>query len=216
MIRAVVFDFDNTLGNRYKAAYLCFRKLLSEHAGIKPDTLEMETIVQDLCVWEQGGAADKGYIVARLKDKYGIDIDEQFFRNWWTDNLNSFSTCFDGAVEVLEYCRKKYLLGCITNGSSQGQNGKLRNAGIYDYFDCIVISGEAGVAKPDKGIFEKMAENLKVAPEECLFVGDAFSLDITGALQSGYKAVWVFHNPHQPCLLDIVRINDIRQLMEII
>lgn len=41
-----------------------------------------------------------------------------------------------------------------------------------DLFDAVVLSGEVGVAKPDRRIFELAAERLGLQPGECVFVDD--------------------------------------------
>ena len=211
-IKALVFDFDNTLGNRYEAVYLTLREYLRLIKDMNPHSLQMETIVQDLCVWDEGGAGIKTEMLKRLREKYGIDATGADFRKFWDENLSRHMKCFPGVRELLEKLKDKYLLGCITNGSAATQTMKLRNSGIYDLFDRIMISGSEKSAKPDKKIFLEMAERLGVKPEECVFVGDAFSLDVQGALNAGFEAVWVCKNQYQPSGLDILKITDVTEL----
>ena len=211
-MKAIVFDFDNTLGNRYEAVYMTVKDYLRLNTEMDPRSLQMETIVQDLCVWDEAGAGAKTDMVNRLREKYGIDATGQDFRKFWDENLSTHMKCFPGVRELLEKYKGRYLLGCITNGSAKTQTMKLRNAGIYDLFDRIMISGSEKSAKPDKKILLEMAERLGVKPEECVFVGDAFSLDVQGALNAGFTAVWVCKNRYQPCGLDIIKITDVTEL----
>jgi epoxide hydrolase-like predicted phosphatase len=44
--------------------------------------------------------------------------------------------------------------------------------GWEDMFDAVVISGEVGLRKPDRAIFELTCARLGVAPTECVFVDD--------------------------------------------
>lgn len=217
MIKAVIFDLDNTLANRYRAVYDCFQVLIESHSDVKPQTVEMECILQDLCVWEEAGAANKGDIVRRLKKKYGIDIEEQHFRDYWNENLYKYEYCFNETESVLKYCREKYLVGCVTNGGSFSQRSKLRNCGIEEYFDAITVSAEGQYSKPDKRIFVEMADRLKVKPEECVFVGDSFSLDMPGAVEAGCDFIWINSNPYMKCknypVKQITCIEEIRKYL---
>jgi putative hydrolase of the HAD superfamily len=51
-------------------------------------------------------------------------------------------------------------------------------------FSCLL-----GVRKPDPGIYLHAVAQLGVAPEECLFVGDGGSRELTGAAALGMRAV---------------------------
>ena len=63
--------------------------------------------------------------------------------------------------------------------------------GIESLFDCIVLSGELGIQKPDRRIFDHTAKLLGVTNEECVFVGDDPDSDISGALNAGMEADWL-------------------------
>ena len=51
MIRAVLFDFDDTLGNREEYAYAFFKDIIEENTDIT-DPLEKEAVLQDLMLWD--------------------------------------------------------------------------------------------------------------------------------------------------------------------
>lgn len=85
-----------------------------------------------------------------------------------------------------------YKLGLITNASDAWDvNNLIDNHGLRKYFDCVLISAEEGIRKPDTRIFAKAAQTLGVKLEECVMVGDTINADILGAHASGIKAVWV-------------------------
>lgn len=68
-------------------------------------------------------------------------------------------------------------------------HGVLRDLGIRDRFEGIVISAEAGAAKPDAAIFAVAAAAAGLAPDECLHVGDDPVADWAGAESAGFR-VW--------------------------
>ena len=82
-------------------------------------------------------------------------------------------------------------LALVTNGASDTQREKLRALGIASRFDAVVISGEAGVAKPDAAVFGLALDQLGVPPEDVWHVGDNLATDVAGARAAGLTAVWV-------------------------
>ena len=52
-----------------------------------------------------------------------------------------------------------------------------------------LTSKEAGVSKPNKGIFQKGAENMGISPGEALYVGDQWVVDVQGARRAGMQAL---------------------------
>ena len=84
-----------------------------------------------------------------------------------------------------------YRTGLITNGSSETQRAKLRNLGIEDCFDQIVITGEFGVHKPEPEPFLAIARWIGAKPEELLYVGDNPLNDVDASRKAGMIPVWV-------------------------
>lgn len=57
------------------------------------------------------------------------------------------------------------------------------------HFDVVLVSGRAGVAKPDARIFQMAVERLGVQPAEALHIGDSEQEDREGALAAGLQAL---------------------------
>jgi FMN phosphatase YigB (HAD superfamily) len=79
----------------------------------------------------------------------------------------------------------------ITNGPSDVQRRKLAQYGLTDAFDPIVISQEAGHAKPDPRIFQEAARRAGAEASACVMVGDLLFADVRGGRASGWRTVWV-------------------------
>ena len=88
-----------------------------------------------------------------------------------------------------EVKRRGYILGAVTNGVSALQNMKLDTAGIRSLFDVVVVSGDIGIYKPDRRIFDEAARRAGVQNSECLFVGDHPVNDVQGALGAGMNVI---------------------------
>jgi len=57
-----------------------------------------------------------------------------------------------------------------------------------DLFDAVVISGEVGLAKPDRRIYLLTAAQLDLPPGECVFVDD-LAVNVRGAAAAGMVGV---------------------------
>ena len=91
---------------------------------------------------------------------------------------------------VLKALYGRYKLGIIANQSA-GTEERLVQFGIRDYFDVVVASAEAGVAKPDKRIFELALSQAGCSANEACMVGDRLDNDIAPATEMGMYTVWV-------------------------
>lgn len=96
----------------------------------------------------------------------------------------------DGAIELLEYLRPTYRLYILSNGFREVQDKKLRNSGLAPYFTRMILSEDAGIQKPHKGIFDFALVNTNSRRSETLMIGDCFEADILGARQSRIDQLW--------------------------
>lgn len=71
----------------------------------------------------------------------------------------------------------------------------LKEYGIAPYMECIVLSSETGIRKPDPRIFEIAMERMGVTPEETGYVGDTISRDVLGARNARLGLVVRIENP---------------------
>jgi putative hydrolase of the HAD superfamily len=55
-------------------------------------------------------------------------------------------------------------------------------------FDAVVISGEVGLRKPDRAIYELAARDVGVPPEQCVFIDD-IAANVRGAAAAGMVGV---------------------------
>jgi HAD superfamily hydrolase (TIGR01509 family) len=80
------------------------------------------------------------------------------------------------------------LLGVVSNSEGRVEQA-LDAAGLREYFDVVVDSGILGIEKPDPRIFQAALDALGVNPDEALYVGDLYEVDIVGARSAGMEAV---------------------------
>jgi putative hydrolase of the HAD superfamily len=83
-----------------------------------------------------------------------------------------------------------FLLGIISNFDSR-LFGLLAGLGIARFFDSVVISTQAGAAKPERTIFAHALAVHGLHPDEALHVGDSYEADIVGAQAAGLRPIFV-------------------------
>ena len=98
---------------------------------------------------------------------------------------------YTSAVQLLSYLKNKgYRLGIIAN-QSKGLDNRLKDFGIFYYFDMVVASDEIGVYKPDCKIFTHALESANCSPSCAIMVGDRLDNDVIPAKSLGMQTVWV-------------------------
>jgi HAD superfamily hydrolase (TIGR01549 family) len=103
-----------------------------------------------------------------------------------------------GTGEALDRLRAAGLrLGVVSNSDGRVEEA-LRAAGIDDRFDVILDSALIGVEKPDPAIFRAALAALDVGPEEALYVGDLYDVDVVGARAAGIEAVLLVADAAEP------------------
>lgn len=100
--------------------------------------------------------------------------------------------------EILEYCSGRAHLGIITNGPADRQWDKVKSLQAERWIphENIFVSAEAGAEKPDRKIFDYARQKMQLEDSEIWFVGDAYLLDVEGALNAGWNAVWMNRRNH--------------------
>jgi len=76
--------------------------------------------------------------------------------------------------------------------------GVLDDIGLAPLLDGIVISAEAGVAKPDPAIFQRALALAGVPAEAAVHVGDTRAVDFAGARAAGLRAIHVDRSGADP------------------
>jgi putative hydrolase of the HAD superfamily len=98
-----------------------------------------------------------------------------------------------GAPETLARLRERGIrrgLICDT-GLAPGQvvRALLDRLGLLGDLEVLIFSDEAGVPKPDPGLFHSALAGLEAAPEQAVHIGDTRSTDIAGARGVGMASV---------------------------
>lgn len=172
MIKAIVFDLDDTLFPEYEY-------VLSGFSAVA-QVIEKEYHVIDarnklIKLYNE----DVKNVYNRLLDSENISYSADNISSLiaiYRENKPSKLNLYDGVVGVLTTLKKRgYKLGIITDGRVSQQNNKLDALSIREYFDEIIISDSLGgvdYRKPDRRVFLLMASKLCVDASEMVYIGD--------------------------------------------
>lgn len=117
---------------------------------------------------------------------------------------DTFKAIPSESLWLLQTLREKGLkTGLITNTFSD-ERDMILSSPLYPLFDAAMISYEQGISKPNPEIYKRAVQSLGVTLQECLYVGDGGSNELTGARDLGMQAIqctWfrdLAYEPHIP------------------
>ena len=200
-IRAVAFDLDNTLWDIapvIERAEARLQEWLHEHCPRIPERVSIEDMraARELLAREEPhNAHDFTYLrmtaLARhARDcGYGEEVARRAFEVFFS--ARNELDLFADVRPSLDRLRPRYQLATFSNG-----NADLARIGLSEFFVLSLNARQIGVGKPHPLCFERLAEELRVARDEILYVGDDPALDVEAARAAGLRTAWVNRFDH--------------------
>ena len=105
------------------------------------------------------------------------------------DYIRDVMTPQPNAIEVLSYLKEEGFKTGLLSNCTHEIPAVWSETPFAPLIDVAIFSCSVGMRKPDPRIYQLTAERLKVRPEECLFVGDGGSQELSGALSVGMQPV---------------------------
>lgn len=193
MIKAVIFDMYETLITHYKSP-LYFGAEMAQDAGIAKEDfyplwrgLDYERTIGKLSLEE---------LLERILRENGC-YSKELLSELVGKRVATKEECFwhlhQEIIPLLSKLKEKGLLIGLISNCYDEEAKVIRESILFPYFDCVYLSCEQGVAKPDEEIFIRCMRELSVQPEECLYIGDGGSLELETSGRLGMnplQAVW--------------------------
>jgi putative hydrolase of the HAD superfamily len=194
MIRAILFDADNTLYHTKAVAAEADKaaiEVIAADAGKTVDEVyelflaTVETVKRSTNPEER----TRRYSYTVLAQQLGVS-DVETAHGVFVQTLMNSIELVKGVWDFLEQVQDKKL-AVFTEDSKELAIGKLHRLGILDRFAAVITSDDVGVMKPSPEYFEKAVTALGVQPADCLVIGDDFEKDLKDAKEAGAKVTLI-------------------------
>ena len=110
---------------------------------------------------------------------------------------------------------------CVISNFVWGAPELIHDLELARHFEKLVISARVGFQKPNPGIFQHALEQMSVAPERAMHVGDSYRADVVGARRLGIRAALIARGRTDPARLrdehsdpDLVVLHDLNDLLD--
>lgn len=209
-IKVIGFDADDTLWVNepyYRETERLFTQLMSPVAG---EDLVMKSLINmELKNIPLYGYGAKGFMLSMIETALDIAGEEtkpeiiEGVLSLGKTLINKPVVLLDNAQNALQDLKSQYKLVLVTKGDLLDQERKLRKSGLHDCFHHIEI-----LSDKKEGNYQNLLQNLDVAPDAFMMVGNSLKSDIIPALKLGawgayipYHTSWIHErtdeNPSQ-------------------
>lgn len=193
MIKAVVFDLDNTLVDfmamKGQAVEAAIRAM--QDAGLKLPAEEIKARINE--IYKQKGIEFQSVFDELLYNEFS-KIDYKIL----SSGVIAYRRAREAALvpyphvylTLMELMKMQLKLGVVSDAPAKEAWLRLTYLNFHHMFDAVVTFDDTGERKPAPGPFKKVLEKLGVKPGESLMIGDWAERDVVGAKQVGMKTVF--------------------------
>ena len=195
MIKLVTFDLDNTLwetDNTIRRAEADMRDALNRRVPGFSDRFDFpatQALRAQVIADTPGIAHDVSLlrmeVLFRAALVCGCRQDDA--RAYAEEAFEIFlrASYLDGALDLLEILKPRYILVSLTNG-----NADFMRLGLDRYFSFGFTAADVGAMKPHRGMFDAALERARVAAADAVHIGDQPIDDVQGAKDVGMHTIW--------------------------
>jgi putative hydrolase of the HAD superfamily len=192
--QAIIFDLFGTLVDNFSRAE--YEKTLAAMAsilGAPPDAfirLWADTFNQrSTGVFKSAGACVR-YICQELKVPVTGEQIEHTARIRYDYTFKIMKPRPDALATLTPLKSRGYKIGLISDCTAEAPLA-WQTTPLAPLFDVTVFSCRAGIKKPDPRIYRMALDKLSVKAQDCLYIGDGSSRELSGAAQAGMFAVLI-------------------------
>ena len=193
MIKAIIFDLDNTLLDFVKMKQFAVKAAITAmiEAGLDVDEKKAYKDIFDLYVnkgWENQQVFDDylNQTVGKVSNKIlaaGIVSYRRAREATLLDYPNVNKT-------LIELIKMGIQLSVVSDAPSREAWMRLYYLNLHHVFDPVLTFDDTGVRKPSAKPFEMALDILQSSPDEVLMIGDWPERDVIGAKQIGMKTIF--------------------------
>lgn len=221
MIKAVIFDLDNTLVDFMHVKRVAVGAAANAmiDAGLK--STKEETVKRIFNMYDKEGIEDQKIFDKMLTDVYG-SVNHRIlaagivgYRKAKEGNLVLYPHVRSTITDLL---RMGIRLAIVSDAPRMSVWTRLVGLGLDSFFDVVVTMDDTGKKKPAPEPFWAALQELGLRPEEAIMIGDWAEKDVVGAKALGMKAAFARYgddfNTKDPGA--DYEVNDIHELVGIV
>ena len=220
MIKAVLFDLDNTLIDFMKMKKHSCSAAIDAMIGAGLHIEHDKAIKALFGLYDKYGLEEKT-IFQKFLNKITGKVDHKILAN----GIVAYRRVRAGFLEPypnIDYVLWKLKdrgikLGIVTDAPKLKAWIRLASIKLSNYFDVVVTFEDTKQRKPSKLPFKAALDKLKLKPQECLMVGDWPERDIKGAKALGMKTCFARYGNTKIKKTDAdYEISNIKMLLDIV
>ena len=229
MIKAVFFDYYNTLVDYDPPREVTEAEVLGE-MGIKitPEELRRPIMLADDFLSKEHSqkslakrskeeiAALYGRYQAMILKAAGLEAKAELIgailKRWMTLELK-IALYKDVAPALDELKERGLTLGLISN-VDRDISADYDKLGLGNWLQLKIISKDVGFTKPHPQIFQAAVVKAKVKPEESIYVGDQYDIDVVGANGVGMRGILIDRHDFFGDITDVIRIRSFAEISQ--
>jgi len=193
MIKAIIFDLDNTLLDFVKMKQFAVKAAITAmiEAGLDVDEEKAYKDIFDLYV-------EKGWENQQVFDDYLNQTVGKVSNKILAAGIVSYRRAREATLLVypnvnktlIELIKMGIQLSVVSDAPSREAWMRLYYLNLHHVFDPVLTFDDTGVRKPSPKPFEMALDILQAKPEEVLMIGDWPERDVVGAKQIGMKTIF--------------------------
>lgn len=201
MIKAVIFDLDDTLYNTTEVVEDALRSTFVKYLLHFPGKSADDLVLINVKIFEKL-MADPNVPLSSAIIRVWFEVFEHLqikpplkiilrLTGYIRQEVRKRIQLIDGVLEVMKYLKSKDVkIGVLTNGIFIDQASKLIKLKVDNFVDYLVTSDMCAADKPDSKMFKYLLYKMNVLPNQTLMIGNDLVADINGAYNIGMKTLY--------------------------
>ena len=200
MIKAILFDLDNTLLDFMTMKHKCCEAAVEAMIGAGLDIKKDNALKILFELYDQYGI-EYQKIFGKFLMKVEGKVDYRIMVHGilaYRKVRDSYLRPYPNVMSTLLQLRKKYKLAIISDAPRIEAWLRLVTMNMDAFFDVVVTAGDVRKQKTSLTPFNAALRALKIKPEEALMVGDRIPRDINTAKKLGIKTCYARYGDMKP------------------
>ncbi len=193
MIKAIIFDLDNTLVDFTRFKEMSVKSAIDAmiDAGLK---IDFESAYRKIFqIYEE-----KGWEYQKVFDDFLLEVLGYVDYKILASGVVAYRRAKEGSLvlyprvteTLLTLLKRGLKLAVVSDAPALQAWTRLVQMNLHHIFDVVITFDDTGKRKPDPEPFLKALDRLSLRPEEVIMVGDWAERDVVGAKSLGIRTVF--------------------------